>query len=325
MRLNGKRLSSVILLVLWSALSLSPLRAADYPTKPIRLIVPFPAGSVTDIQARVIAQKLSQRFGHQMVTDNRGGADGRVGVELLSKSPADGYTIGMGTIGTLAIAPLLYPKLNYDPVHSFAPITRLTTSPYLVVVHPAVPAGTLKEFVEHAKAKPGQLNFAGGNQFVKLVLELFNSSAGVKIIGVPYQGAVAAVTDLLAGRVQLMIESPAAFRQEIQAGKLKALAVADTKRYAQLPNVPTTSEAGMPGFEARTWFGMIAPKGVPAQVVRLLNAEVNQALGLKDVREGFAAQGLDAAGTTAEAFAAFMHEERVKWERVVKSSGIKFD
>lgn len=312
------------LAVLMGAIT-SGAAAADYPTRPVRFIVPFPAGSVTDIVARVVTLKVAPRMNQQIVIDNRGGAEGRLGVELLSKASTDGYTLGMGTIGTLAIAPLLYSKLAYDPATAFAPISRLTTSPYLVVIHPSLPANTLKELVEHARSKPGQLNFGAGNAFVRLVLELFNGSAGVKIIHVPYQGVVGAVNDLLAARVQLMIEAPAAFRQEIQAGKLRALAVTDVKRYTHLPNVPTTAEAGMPGFEVRTWFGAIAPKAVPVNVVRLWNTELNQALAQKDVRETLSNQGLEPAGTTPEQFTAFIQEERVKWLRVVQASGLKFD
>jgi tripartite-type tricarboxylate transporter receptor subunit TctC len=300
-------------------------RAADYPTKPIRLIVPFAAGALTEIPARMVAQKASPRLGQQVVVDNRGGAEGRIGVEVLSKAPADGYTVGMGTIGTLAIAPEVYTRLNYDPAQSFAPISLMTTAPYLVVVHPAVPALTLKEFIDYAKSKPGQLNFASANLFGRLVLEKFNGDAGVKIVHVPYQTAIAASTDLIAGRTQLMIEAPAAFRQEIQAGKLRALAVADSKRYAPLPNVPTTAEAGLAGFEARAWFGLLAPKGTPAQIIQRWNMETNHALSLPDVRESLANQGFVAAGTTPGQFAALITEERVKWARVVKESGIKFD
>jgi tripartite-type tricarboxylate transporter receptor subunit TctC len=299
--------------------------AADYPTKPIRLIVPFAAGALTEIPARMVAQKASPRLGQQVVVDNRGGAEGRIGVEVLSKAPADGYTVGMGTIGTLAIAPEIYSKLNYDPAQSFAPISLMTTAPYLVVVHPAVPAHTLKEFIDYAKSKPGQLNFANANLFGRLVLEKFNGDAGVKIVHVPYQTAIAASTDLIAGRTQLMIEAPAAFRQEIQAGKLRALAVADGKRYAPLPNVPTTAEAGLAGFEARAWFGLLAPRGTPAQIIQRWNMETNHALSLPDVRESLANQGFVAAGTTPGQFAALIAEERVKWARVVKASGIKFD
>jgi tripartite-type tricarboxylate transporter receptor subunit TctC len=299
--------------------------AADYPAKPVRLIVPFPAGSIADIQGRVVAQKAAARLNQPVVVDNRAGAEGRIGVELIAKAPADGHTVGMGTIGTLVISPLVYAKINYNPVNSFAPISRLTSAPYLVVVSPAVPAGTLKELIDHAKSKTGQLNFGGGNVFVRLVLEMFNSAAGTKILYVPYQGSNLALIDLIAGRLQLMIEAPAAFRQDIQAGKLKALAVTDSKRYAQLPNVPTTAEAGMPGFEVKTWFGLMAPRSTPEPIVRLWNAEVNHALAQKDVREGFANQGFEPAGGTPEAFAAHIDAERAKWSRVVAASGLKFD
>jgi tripartite-type tricarboxylate transporter receptor subunit TctC len=299
--------------------------AADYPTKPIRLIVPFPPGGLTDIQVRLVAQKASQRLARQVVVDNRPGAEGRIGVELVARAPADGHTIGLGTIGTLVIAPLIYAKLAYDPATAFAPISRLTTIPYLVVVHPSVPGATLKEFIDHAKSRPGQLNFAASSVIGKLVLEMFNSSAGVSIMHVPYQGVVASSTDLAAGRVQLMIEGLPAFRQDIQTGKLRALAVTDSKRYAQLPTLPTVAEAGLPGFEVTAWFGLIAPKATSAPIVRLWNGEANNALAQKDVRDNLFNQGFEAAGGTPEEFAVHINAERIKWSRAVAASGLKFD
>jgi tripartite-type tricarboxylate transporter receptor subunit TctC len=299
--------------------------AADYPTKPVRLIVPFPAGSTTDVPGRLISQKVSQRLGQPVVVDNRGGAEGRIGVELMAKAPADGYTIGLGTIGTLVIAPLIYSKLAYDPVTAFSPVSALTTAPFLVVIHPSVPAGTLRELIDFAKAKPGQLNLAGSNVFARLVSEMFNGVAGVKTVYVAYPGTVAATTDLVAGRVQVRITEHAAFRQDIQSGKLKALAVTDTRRYAQLPNVPTVAEAGLPGFEVKSWFGLIAPRATPALVVRLWNSEINHALLQKDVIDSLSIQGFEPAGGTPEQFATHISDERIKWSRVVTASGLKFD
>jgi tripartite-type tricarboxylate transporter receptor subunit TctC len=325
MRTNSDWFSGLMALLCLIATSSGHSSAADYPFKPVRLIVPFSAGSVTDVQARIVAQKVSQRLGQPVVTDNRAGAEGRIGVELVAKAPADGYTVGMGTLGTLVISPLVYSKLAYDSVASFAPISLLTTAPYLLVVHPAVPGATLKEFVDHAKSKPGQVNHGGSNVFVRLALEMFNGAAGTKILHVPYQGGNLAVIDLIAGRTQVMIEAPAAFRQGLQSGKLRALAVADSKRYAQLPTVPTAAEAGFSGFEAKGWFGLLAPKATPPAVVRLWNSEVNQALAQKDVRDTFSDQGFDPAGGTVEQFAAHMGTERVKWSRVVAASGIKLD
>ncbi len=297
--------------------------AADYPLKPIRLIVPLPPGSLMDLHARLIAQK--HRLGQPVVVDNRAGADGRIGSELIARAPADGYTLGIGTIGTLVVAPLVYANTGYDPAVAFAPVTRMTTAPYLIVVHPGVGASNLKELIDLAKAKPGSLNYATANAFARLAGELFNSAAGLKTANVPYQGPVMATTDLLAGRVQYMVEAPAVFRQEIQLGKLRALAVADTRRYAQLPQLPTTAEAGLPGFEVRTWFGVTAPAATPAAVIAAWNSEINQILTMKDVRESLALQGLESAGTTPQQFADFARDERVKWARVVKQAGLKFD
>jgi tripartite-type tricarboxylate transporter receptor subunit TctC len=318
-------LGCTALLTLLQAVTSVHAWAADYPSKPVRLIVPFAAGSAPEIPGRLLAQKAAQRLGQMVVVDNRSGAEGRIGVELVSKAPADGYTIGMGTIGTLVIAPLIYTKLAYDPATAFALISPMVTAPFLVVIHPAVPAATLRELVDFAKARPGQLNLAGSNVFAKLVGEMFNSAAGVKTVYVPYPGSVAASTDLVAGRVQVRIAEPAAFRQDIQSGKLKALAVAQPRRYAQLPSVPTTAEAGMPGFEARTCFGMIAPKATPAAIVRMWNGEVTHALSQKDVLDSLTNQGFEASVGTPGEFSALVSAERSKWSRVVSASGLKFD
>lgn len=300
----------------------SAAQAADYPVKPIRLIVPLPPGSLMDLHARLIAQKHSLR--QPVVVDNRAGADGRIGSELIAKAPADGYTLGIGTIGTLVVAPLIYANVGYDPVASFALVSRMTTAPYLIVVHPAV-AATLKELIDLAKARPGLHNYATANAFARLAGELFNNAAGIKTANVPYQGPIAATTDLISGRVQLMIEAPAVFRQEIHLGKLRALAIADTRRYVQLPQVPTTAEAGLAGYEVKTWFGVTAPATTPTAVVALWNSEINQILSMKDVRDSLATQGLESAGTTPQQFADFARDERTRWARVVKQAGLKFD
>ncbi len=298
-------------------------QAADYPAKPIRLIVPLPPGSLMDLHARLIAQK--HRLGQPVVVDNRAGADGRIGSELIAKAPADGYTLGIATIGTLVVAPLIHTNTGYDPVRSFAPVSRMTTAPYLIVVHPAVTAGSLKELIDLARAKPGLLNHATANAFARLAGELFNSTAGIKTGNVPYQGPVAATTDLISGRVQLMVEAPGVFRQEIQLGRLHALAVADSRRYAHLPQVPTTAEAGLAGFEVRTWFGVTAPAATPARAIALWNSEINQILAMKDVTDSLATQGLEAAATTPQQFSDFARDERARWARVVKQAGLKFD
>jgi tripartite-type tricarboxylate transporter receptor subunit TctC len=325
MRTNCNWFSGLMALLCLIATSSGRSSAADYPTKPVRLIVPFPAGATTEIPARLLAQKAAPRLGQMIVVDNRGGEEGRIGVELVSKAPADGYTIGVGTIGTLVIAPLVYTRMAYDAATAFALVSPMVTAPFLVVIHPAVPAATLKELIDVARAKPGQLNLAGTNVFARLVGEMFNNTAGVKMTYVPYPVTVIASTDLVAGRVQLRIAEPAAFRQDIQSGKLRALAVTQANRYAQLPTVPTTAEAGLPGFEVKTWFGLIAPKATPAAVVRLWNGEVTHALSQRDVIDSLNIQGFEASNGTPDDFAAMVGAERAKWSRVVATSGIKLD
>jgi tripartite-type tricarboxylate transporter receptor subunit TctC len=298
-----------------------------YPSKPIRLIVSFPPGGVIDIAGRVIAQGLSQGLGQPVIVENRPGVAGTLGLETAAKSPADGYTLAMGTTGTLASAPSLYPSLGYDPGRSFAPISLLTNAPFLVVVHAGVPAQSLRELIEVARSRPGQLNFGsvGSGSPPHIAGEMFKVAAGVDLVHVPYKGLPPAVTDLVAGRTQLMFNQLAPFLPHLGDGKLRVLAVAAPGRAAQLPAVPTASEAGLPGYEVSIWSGLLAPSGTPSGVIARLNAEALKALATKEVRDSLSAQGFEPSGSTPEQFGAFIASEATRWAGAIKASGAKVD
>lgn len=301
--------------------------AQPYPSKPVKLIVPFPPGGVPDLVARVIAQGLSPGQGQPVLVDNRAGGAGTVGMEAGARSPADGYTLVLGSTGTLASAPALYPGLGYDPIKSFAPISLLTNAPYVVVVHPSVPASSLRELIDVAKSKPGQLNFgsAGSGGPPHIAGEMFKTAAGVDLVHVPYKGLPTAVTDLLTGRIEIMFNQLAPFLPHIRAGKLRALAVAAPDRVSQLRGVPTASEAGLPGYDVSIWFGLLAPSGTPGNVVAGLNAEVLKALATKEVKDSLTAQGFEPTGSTPEQFSAHIVSETEKWSGAIKASGAKLD
>ena len=312
--------------VLWLAF-LASVFAQAYPAKPVKLIVPFPPGGNTDIVGRLIAQKLSDGLGQQVYVENRGGAGGTIGAEAAAKSAADGYTLFFATTGTLASAPSLQPDLRYDPVKGFAPISTLANAPVVVLAAADVPARTLKELVDAARAKPGQLKFgsAGTGHFVHLAGEMFKIAAGVDMLLVPYKGVNAALTDMLGGRIELMFDAPAQYEPHLQSGKVRALAVASSKRLARLPDVPTTAEAGLPGYELASWFGLAAPAGTPAEAIARVNAEVLKALAAQDVVQTLNKLGLQPAGSSPQQYAAMISEDLEKWRRAVKAAGIKLD
>jgi tripartite-type tricarboxylate transporter receptor subunit TctC len=301
--------------------------AQDYPTKPIRLIVPFPPGGGNDVIARVVGQKLSERLGQQVVIDNRGGANGMVGLQLLTQAPADGYTIAVGAAGPLAINPSLYEKMPYDPLRDFAPITNMVNFPLLLVTHPSVPARNVRELIAMAKAKPSALNYCspGSGNSGHLAGELFNSLAHINIVHVPYKGAGPAITDLLAGQVQMMFSSIPSVLPHVQQGKLNALAVGSAQRLASLPDVPTIAESGLPQYEAYSWVGMVAPANTPKEIVAKLNREIVDILRLKDVGERLTQQGAIPVGDTPEQFGAYIKAEIEKWGAVVRTAKIKAD
>jgi tripartite-type tricarboxylate transporter receptor subunit TctC len=301
--------------------------AQSYPNKTIRMIVPFPAGGATDIVARLVAQKLSDAFGQQVIVDNRGGAAGTLGSDLAAKAPPDGYTILMGTSSTHAIAQSLYAKLPYDSVKDFAPVVGIATATIVLSAHPSVPAKTVKELIALAKSRPDALSFAssGSGGVSHLVGEMFKAQAGVKMLHVPYKGDAPALADLVGGQVSLEFGTALSFLPYIQSGRLKALAVTSLKRSQVMPVVPTVAESGLKGFEALQWFGVFAPAGTRADVITRLHAEIVKILHTADMRERLTKLASEVMANTPDEFAAFQKAEIAKWAKVVKDSGARID
>jgi tripartite-type tricarboxylate transporter receptor subunit TctC len=307
--------------------ALAPNALAQYPNKPIRVVVPFPAGGTTDILARAAGQKMSEAWGQPVIIDNRPGAGGNIGAELVAKSPNDGYTLLMGTVGTHAINASLYSKMPYDHVKDFVPIVLVAGVPNVLVVHPSVPVNSVQELIAYGKANPGKLNFAssGSGTSIHLAGELFKVSTGVTMQHVPYKGSAPAVSDLLGGQVQLMFDNLPSALPHIKGGKLKALAVTSASRAPALPDVPTIAEAGVPGFEASSWFGLLAPAGTSRDIVTKVNSEVAKWVASPDAKEKLTAAGANVAGGSPEDFAKHIAAETSKWAKVVKESGAKVD
>ena len=302
--------------------------AQDYPgSKPIRLIVPFPPGGGTDVFARQLSDKLRATAKWTLVVDNKAGAGGNIGIETAANAPGDGYTIALGQTSNLAINPSLYAKLPYDPLKDLVPIVLVADAPLVLVVPASSPFKTLGELVAGAKKKPGDITFGspGNGTVAHLTGELLQTAAGIKLQHIPYKGSAQAITDLIGGQVQSFMSSVPTAMSHIKGGKLRPLAVSSAKRAAALPDVPTISEAGYKGFDANTWFGLVAPKGTPAAVVEKINVEVNKALKSPDVREKFAAEGGGPLGGSAQEFAALLKADHAKWAKVVKESGAKLD
>ena len=300
--------------------------AQGYPAKPIRIIA-LSVGGPPDFVARTMAQHLTTALGQQVIVENRPGAGGTIATAAVAKSPADGYTLLVASTTNLSISPSLYANPGFDPTTSFAPISLLATAPFLVLVHPSLPAKSLKELIALAKAKPGELNYgsAGSGTPLHIAGEMLKTAAGVQLVHVPYKGPAPAVIDLLSGRIQVMVEQLYPVAQHIQSGKIRPLAVAGAKRHPQLPDLPTAAEAGLPGYEVIAWMGLVAPRGTPSEVVRRLNAVLVKALQTKEVRDGLYNQGLQPAGNSPEEFAAFIASEAARWSRAVKTSGAKVD
>jgi tripartite-type tricarboxylate transporter receptor subunit TctC len=313
-----------VLLLLAAALT-APALADVYPSKPIRFVVAFPPGGGTDIIARSVAQKLSERLAQQVVVDNRPGAGGNIGTDIVAKSAPDGYTLLMGSAGPLAINASLFKAMPFDPVRDLAPVTLAATTPNVLVVHPSLKAATLGDLIALARARPGEINFAssGYGTPAHLAGELFNSMAGVKLVHVPYKGAAPALADLLGGQVQLMFSTMPPALPHVKDGKLRALAVTSAKRSPAAPDLPTVDEAALPGFEANTWHGVVLPAGAQPAIVERLNREIVAILHLRDVVERLSAQGAEPVGSTPEEFAAYIKSETVKWAKVVRESGAK--
>ncbi len=299
---------------------------AQWPAKPVRFVVPFPAGGSTDVVGRLVAEHLRQSLGQSFVIDNRAGAGGTTGSDAVAKAAPDGYTMLIGTSSTHAIAASLYGKLPYDQVRDFAPVTLLGSATILLVVHPSVAAKSVQELIALAKAKPGSLNFASsGNGGVShLTGEYFKSLAGIEMQHVPYKGDTPMIIDLVAGRVSLAFGTAVAFLPYVQKGALNALAVTNAKPSPVAPGLPTVA-ATLPGFEALQWFGILMPAGTPPDIVAKLNSEVLKVLRIPEVRERLQSMGIEVVGNSPEQFAAFMRAETLKWGRIVKDSGAKVD
>jgi tripartite-type tricarboxylate transporter receptor subunit TctC len=308
-------------------LALMPLWAGAqtaYPSKPVRFIVPSAAGGGTDIIARAVAQKLSEAFGQQFVVDNRPGAGQMIGIELVAKSPADGYTILMAA-STLAINPIMYKKVSYDPLRDFAPITQAASLPNVLVVHPSLPVKSVAELIAYAKQRPGRLNFAsaGIGTSPQMSVELLKSMAGIDMVHIPYKGTSPGVVDLLAGQVSVMTPNVLTALPHIKSGRLRALAVTSAKRSEALPDVPTIAESGLAGYDSTQWYGVLAPAGTPRGIVARLHDEIVRALREPDVRQRLAADGAEPVGSSPEEFAAFIKSEIDKWAKVASAAGIR--
>jgi len=301
--------------------------AQAFPTKPITIVVPFAAGGTTDILARLMGQYLSTELGQPVVVDNRAGAGGNIGGQYAAKAPADGYTLFMGTVGTHAINAALYKKMPFDHIKDFAPLSRVAMVPNLLVANPAQPFKTVPEMIAYAKANPGKINFGspGNGSSPHLSGELFKSMAKVDITHIPYKGSAPAVTDLLGNQISIMFDNLPSVIPHVRSGKLRAIAITTAKRSPELPNVPTIAEAGVPGYEAMSWFGMFAPAATPAPVLAKISAALTKVLANPDVKKKIADQGGEPANDTPAQFATFIQAETSKWAKVVKESGASLD
>jgi len=306
-----------------------PLPAAGqgYPDKPIRMIIPYPAGGGNDIMGRAVSERLADRLGQQVVIDNRGGASTIIGAELAAKAPKDGYTLMFAPNTTLAIIPNMKSNLPYDPVKDYEPISLVSASPYLLVVHPAFQATTVKELIALAKAKPGQINYAtpGYGTSNHVTAELFKSMAGVDLVHVPYKGTAQAVTDLLGGHIPVMFAATAAVRPHVTAGRLRALGISTMKRNPAVPDVPTIAESGVPGFHAASWVGLVAPRGTARPIVEKLNSTVAAVIGDSELRQRLTGQGFDPEVSTPEQFAAHIRSELARYGKVIKAARITME
>ena len=302
--------------------------ARAWPTKPLKLVVPFTAGGSTDVVARIVAEKLTPRLGQPVVVDNKAGAGGSIGSDFVAKSPADGYTLLVGTSSTLAIASHVYSKLPYSPTRDLAPVTLLGTADIMVVVNPTkVPSRNIRDLIAYAKANPGKLSFASGGKgsISHLLGDYFNSMAKVEMVHIPYKGDAQMVTDLIGGQVDVAFGTAVAFLPHLKSGKLVGVAVTNPKRSLSMPNLATVSESGVPGYDAVQWFGIVAPQGTPAPVVERLNTELRAVLAMPDVRTRFSELGFDVVGNSVDEFAAFIRAEDQKWKKVADISGVKLD
>jgi tripartite-type tricarboxylate transporter receptor subunit TctC len=298
--------------------------AADFPSKPAKIIVAFPPGAATDIVGRIVAQKLTEMWGQPVIVDNRAGAAGTIGTDVVAKAAPDGYTMLLGTLGNLAANPSLYRNLPFSMERDFIPVSLVVMVHFVMVVHPSVPAKTVKELIALAKAKPGELNYSssGAGGLPHLAGELFKSMAGVKVQHIGYKGSVPSFTDLLGGRITYTIDNLPLALQYIKSGKLRALAVVGPKRQPMLPDVPTMVEAGIPGYVLTNWFGMVVPAGTPRNAVQRINSDIAKIMQMPDVRERLYGMAAEPVGSTQEHFSAFLKAETAMWAKVIKDGNI---
>jgi tripartite-type tricarboxylate transporter receptor subunit TctC len=299
--------------------------AGNYPTKPVRIVVGYPPGGPTDLMARTVAQKLSAAFAQQVIVDNRPGASGIIGAELVVKAAPDGYTLLTVPI-TFAVTPSVYPKMPYDAEKDLAPVALVAATPFILVVHPALPVKTVRDLIALAKSRPGQINYASASTggMPHLAGELFNSMAGVKLTHIPYKGGAPATVDLVAGQVSLMFNNMLSAMPHVKSGKLRAVAVTSAKRSLALPDLPTIAET-IPGFEANGWYGSFAPAATPREIIARLNAEINRSMRQPDVMQRLAGDGVEAVNMTPAEFGVYLHSEIVKWGRLAKQTGTTLD
>jgi tripartite-type tricarboxylate transporter receptor subunit TctC len=304
-----------------------PVGGQGYPSKTVRILVGFAPGGSTDIVARLIAQEMTKNVGQQVVVDNRPGAGGNIAAELASKAPPDGHTLLACTTGVFAIQPFLYSRLPYDPEKGLAPVTQTGSLPYIIDLHPSLPAKNVKEFIAIAKARPGQINYAssGIGTASHLAAALFASAAGINMTHVPYKGTGNAMSDLLAGQVVLMFDQPVSSLPHVQAGKLRVLGISSSKRFSTLKDIPTIAEQGLPGFEAISWAGICVPGGTPKPIVDRIYSEVAKVLKVPELRDRLLRDGIEPIGSTPEQYAEHIKKEAVKWGKVVKDSGARVD
>ncbi len=312
-------------LAAWFAFAaVAPAAAQQYPNRPIRLVVPFAPGGSADTLARTLGQKLTDALQQQVVVDNRSGANGNIGMEIVARAAPDGYTIVLGYIANLGIGPGLYARLPFDPIKDYAPVTQLASSPNILAAHPSLPVKSFRELIAYARANPGKLNYASASiaSIGHLTGELLNRSAGIGMMHVPYKGSGQAVIDLLGGQVQMMFSGMSSVMPHIKAGKLRALAVTGAQRSPAVPDVPTIAESGFPGFEATAWYGVLAPARTPNSVISRLHDEIVRALMLPEVRERLNSVGFELVGSAPDQFAAFIKSEITKWTQVVRAAKI---
>jgi tripartite-type tricarboxylate transporter receptor subunit TctC len=322
---RNNAVSRAIIAVTAAAFPTLPSLAQTYPSKPIRLIVPFPPGGGNDIMARTVGQKLTESTSQQVVIDNRGGAGGNIGAETAAHALPDGYTLFLGGVGSHGTNPGLQAKLPYDPVRDFAPITLIAAAPLIVVVHPSLPVKSIAELIQYAKARPGQLNFAssGTGSIAHLAPEMLIAMAKIQMTHVPYKGTGPALVDLLGGQVQLMMNSAVSMLPQIRGGKLRAIAATGARRLAALPDLPTVAESGVPGYNVASWYGMLAPAQTARAIIDKLNREVVAIMRLPELRERLAADGAEAVGNSPDEFAAYIKRELARWAAVIKGAGLR--